>query len=160
MAALEGWPVVAEVRHTSWAADEAADWFTRHGVGWCAVDQPRVGPATLDLLPRVTSGVAYVRLHGRNVADWFRPDAGRDARYDYLYEAGQLRELSDHARGMAESASSLVVVQNNHFRGKAVANALQMKSLLQGVRPLAPAGLVAAYPELAPTVRVDEARLF
>jgi uncharacterized protein YecE (DUF72 family) len=157
---LAGWPAVVEVRHASWAADAAADWFVRHGLGWCAVDQPRAGSAVLALLPRVTGPVGYLRLHGRNAADWFRADAGRDARYDYLYDARQLREIAERARAMAAQAAELVVVQNNHFRGQALVNALQMKALLQGVRPAAPARLVAAYPALAPIVQLEDARLF
>jgi len=158
--AFEGWPLVVEVRHISWESETAGDWFASKAVGWCAVDQPQVGRSTARVLPRVTSALAYLRLHGRNTADWFRPDAGRDARYDYRYDAGQLQELASTARDMARTANSLVVVQNNHFRGKAVANALQMKSLLGGGRPLAPEGLLAVYPDLEPVVRVERTRLF
>jgi uncharacterized protein YecE (DUF72 family) len=160
LSALEGWPVVVEVRHVSWSSAEAEAWFGDRAVGWCAVDQPQVGRSTAGVLPRVTGPVAYLRLHGRNAADWFRADAGRDARYDYLYTAGQLQDLAAAARGMAAAAESLIVVQNNHFRGKALANALQMKALLQGGRPLAPAGLVTAYPHLAREVRAERTRLF
>jgi hypothetical protein len=32
-----------------------------------------------------------MRVHGRNYSDWFRKDAGRDARNDYLYEPAELR---------------------------------------------------------------------
>ena len=46
---------------------------------------------------RVTSPVAYLRLHGRNAADWFREGAGRDARYDYLYSHEELGGLSSSA---------------------------------------------------------------
>jgi len=157
---FEGWPLVVEVRHVSWESETAGDWFAQKAVGWCAVDQPQVGRSTARVLPRVTSKVAYLRLHGRNTADWFRPDAGRDARYDYRYDASQLQELADFARVMAGTAESLVVVQNNHFRGKALADALRMKSLLCGGRPLAPEGLLAAYPDLEPLVRVERTRLF
>jgi uncharacterized protein YecE (DUF72 family) len=157
---LEGWPVVVEVRHRSWAADEVADWFSRRSVGWCLVDQPRAGSSSLGPLTRVTGPVAYLRLHGRNVADWFRPDAGRDARYDYLYSVAELEQLLPAARAMATAAQSLYVVQNNHFRGKALANALQMKHLLQGKPPRAPASLVAAYPELESQVVAEGRGLF
>jgi uncharacterized protein YecE (DUF72 family) len=158
--AFEGWPLAVEVRHASWESEPAAEWFERHGVGWCAVDQPRVGRSTAGLLARVTSPLAYMRLHGRNAADWFRPDAGRDARYDYLYDAAALEGLATAARAMAEAAENLVVVQNNHFRGQALVNALQMKSLLVGGRPEAPEELLALYPQLAPQVRVERTRLF
>jgi uncharacterized protein YecE (DUF72 family) len=157
---LADWPAVVEVRHASWDSDAAADWFRRHGVGWCAVDQPRVGGSTLPVLPRVTARLAYLRLHGRNAADWFRADAGRDQRYDYLYGARQLERLAGAAREMAGAAEELFVIQNNHFRGQALVNALQMKHLLQGGRPAAPETLVAAYPELASVVKSDTTRLF
>jgi uncharacterized protein YecE (DUF72 family) len=142
-----GWPWVVEVRHASWAGDEAAAWFETRGLAWCLVDQPLVGPASLGPLPRVTAPLAYARLHGRNTRDWFRPDAGRDARYDYRYK-------------MAEGARDLFVIQNNHFRGQALANALQLRHLLEQRRPDAPAELVAAYPDLEPDVQLDQGRLF
>jgi uncharacterized protein YecE (DUF72 family) len=157
---LEGWPLVAEVRHVGWGSDEARRWFETRAVGWCLVDQPRVGRSSLAPLPRVTGGPGYARLHGRNAANWFRPDAGRDARYDYLYSADELASLARSIERMAGHAEEVFVVQNNHFRGQALANALQMKHLLQGVAPEAPEELVAVYPQLASTVAVKRRRLF
>lgn len=156
---LEGWPVVVEFRHASWDNDQAAAWMRERGVGWCVVDQPRLG-GTAPARPRVTSSVAYLRLHGRNAEQWFREDAGRDARYDYLYSPAELASLAEVARGMSRQADELFVVQNNHFRGQALVNALQMKHLLQKVRPPAPATLVEAYPALAAEVESRPARLF
>lgn len=157
---LEGWPLSIEVRHSSWASELAEDWFRDRSVGWCAVDQPRIGESTLDVLPRVTSSLGYLRLHGRNTADWFRADAGRDARYDYLYSTEQLRELAAPLKTMASVAENIFVVQNNHFRGKALANALQMKGMLGEAKPPAPESLVVAYPELEAQVSVERSRLF
>ncbi len=157
---VAGWPVVVEVRHVSWDADAAADWLERRGAGWCVVDQPDVGGSTAPPRPRVTSRVGYLRLHGRNRWDWFRPGAGRDARYDYLYDNEELRPLATAVREMAGSAEELVVVQNNHFRGKALVNALQMKHLIEGVRPLAPPDLARSYPEIGAVARVERDRLF
>ena len=155
-----GWPAVAEVRHRSWESEAAGDWFRRHALGWCLVDQPRVGTSTARPLPRVTSPVGYARLHGRNAADWFRPDAGRDARYDYRYSLPELAELSGQVRQMAETAAEMFVIQNNHFRGQALAAALQMKHLVDGTRPAAPAELVAAYPDLQDQVIPERRGLF
>jgi uncharacterized protein YecE (DUF72 family) len=157
---FDGWNPVAEVRHASWQSDEARSWFAGTGLGWCAVDQPRVGRATAGVVTRVTGPVAYLRLHGRNAANWFREGAGRDARYDYLYARTELERLASSALEMAEQAENLVVVQNNHFRGQALANALQMKHLVEGKRPLAPGTLVAAYPELEDDTRVEDRGLF
>ena len=158
-----GWPVVVELRHVSWDDDDAALWCRERGLGWCVVDQPRMGGSTVPARARVTSPVGYVRLHGRNWSDWFRADAGRDARYDYLYEPQELAPLVEAARGMARQAEDLYVIQNNHFRGKALVNALHVKHLLDGERPPAPEPLVRAYPQIEPFVTVTgagQARLF
>jgi uncharacterized protein YecE (DUF72 family) len=159
-ARLAGWPVVIEVRHAGWQRPEAARWFAGIPLGWCVVDQPLVGRSSALPVPRVTRDPAYLRLHGRNRDAWFREDAGRDARYDYLYSTGEVRELASTARAMAEQAAELVVVQNNHFRGQALVNALELKHLLQGERPPAPEILVRTYPSLADSVRVERSRLF
>ena len=52
------------------------------------------------------------------------------------------------------------MIQNNHFRGQAVANALQMKRLLQETKPAAPEDLVLRYPHLLSDVTVVRERLF
>ena len=145
---LSDWPIVVETRHVSWDDDRAAAFVHERGAGWCVVDQPRVGRSTAPPRPRVTSPVAYLRLHGRNADAWFAEDAGRDRRYDYLYTASELEPLADAARGMAARAQAVYAVANNHFRGQAVVAALQLKHLIQGVEPEAPAELAAAYPGL------------
>jgi uncharacterized protein YecE (DUF72 family) len=161
---LHGWPVVIELRDVSWDDDEAAAWCRERGFGWCVVDQPGMRKdgrrATAPPRPRVTSRVAYVRLHGRNARDWFRKGAGRDARYDYLYRVDQLARMVDDIRAMEAEAEELFVVQNNHFRGKALANALMLRHLLGEERPPAPEALVRAYPDLEGLVSVDQPGLF
>jgi uncharacterized protein YecE (DUF72 family) len=154
-----GWPVVVEVRHASWDADDAEGLLRDRGVGWCVVDQPAIR-GTAPARPRVTAPIAYLRLHGRNAADWFRESAGRDARYDYLYSPAELQGVADTARKLASRAAELFVVQNNHFRGQAVVNTLQLKNMIDGARPTAPADLVRAYPQLEEAVTEDQSRLF
>jgi uncharacterized protein YecE (DUF72 family) len=156
---LDGWPTVVEVRHRSWEEHAADAWFRDRSLGWCAVDQPHVG-ATARVLPRVSSDVGYLRLHGRNAANWFRPDAGRDARYDYLYSDAELRDLAATVESMASTTREMFVIQNNHFRGQALVNALQMKHLLEEVPPLAPEDLVIHYPQLERHVSVRREKLF
>lgn len=154
-----GWPLVVEVRHDSWTEADVDSWFRERHLGWCVVDQPKVGRAAA-ARPRVTSPVSYLRLHGRNVADWFRDGAGRDARYDYLYSLDEVRDLADLAGNLAREAEEIFVVQNNHFRGQALVNALQMKYRIAKAKPTAPAELVRSYPALAESVVEDQSRLF
>jgi len=74
--------------------------------------------------------VGYVRLHGRNYRDWFREDAGRDERYDYLYSDEELREWAERIRALAGHVRSVYVIANNHYKGQAACNAIELKSLL------------------------------
>ena len=43
------------------------------------------------------------------------------------------------------STREVYVITNNHYKGKAVANALMMKSMLSGERVPAPSGVFEAY---------------
>jgi uncharacterized protein YecE (DUF72 family) len=157
---LVGWPVVVEVRHRDWGGGEIPSFFRRRNLGWCVVDQPRVGGSTIAATERVTSEVAYVRLHGRNASDWFRPDAGRDARYDYRYRDRELEPIAAMVSRMADAAEKVIVIQNNHRRGQALANGLQMARILGREEITAPEALVDTYPDLGRFCRVRRERLF
>jgi uncharacterized protein YecE (DUF72 family) len=149
---LAGLPLVLEVRHASFEAADFLEELADASVGIVNVDQPMF-PRSMGPSARVTSPTAYVRVHGRNFRDWFREGAGRDARYDYLYRADELRpwaariQALDRGRGHPE----VYVVTNNHFEGKAVANAKMLESMVTGRRAAAPPLLLDRYgSELAP----------
>jgi len=144
---FEGYPLVLEVRHASWNARELYDYLQRHAVGFCNVDQPVIG-RSLGPSEKATGPIGYVRLHGRNYRDWFRDDAGRDARYDYLYTEEELDPWMEKISEVSENASETYVITNNHFRGQAVVNALQIRSRLEERPVKAPAPLVEHYPVL------------
>jgi uncharacterized protein YecE (DUF72 family) len=154
---LPGLPLVAEFRHRSWDNERAVDFLRELRVGFCNIDQPALG-STLPPTEHVTSSVGYVRLHGRNAGHWFARQAARagisggsgggSARYDYLYSLEELRPWVDRIGRIAARAEETVVIANNHYRGKAPANALMLKGALTGRRAQAPAPLIAAYPEL------------
>ena len=99
--------------------------------------------------------IGYLRLHGRNARTWFAKGAGRDQRYDYLYDKGEVAELVQRARRLASGTDETFVITNNHFSGKAVANALEIMAGVNGSPPLAPTQLIAAFPRLAESVRPD-----
>jgi uncharacterized protein YecE (DUF72 family) len=150
--AFEGLPLVLEVRHDSWDAEDVRAELSERNVGIVNVDQPLFRRS---IRPRaqVTATVAYVRVHGRNWKDWFRKGAGRDARYDYLYTADELEPWADRIRDLqgAPAEPDVYVVTNNHFEGKAAANAKMLESMVTGRRVEAPPPLVERYPDaLAP----------
>jgi uncharacterized protein YecE (DUF72 family) len=91
-------------------------------------------------------------MHGRNVGDWFREDAGRDARYNYLYSREEIEPWLSAIRRIAGGAPETYVILNNHFRGQALVNAIQIRRLLTGAPGKAPPDLLRHYPELEETL--------
>jgi uncharacterized protein YecE (DUF72 family) len=141
------YPLVLEVRHGSWDRGPAYQFLRDTGMGFCNIDQPQVS-YSIGPTRKVTGKVGYLRLHGRNVKEWFREGAGRDARYDYLYNEFELFELAERIRQISREAEEVYVITNNHYHGKAVCNALELKAKL-GEKPLKiPEVLLQHYPQL------------
>ncbi|PYO78071.1 MAG: DUF72 domain-containing protein [Gemmatimonadetes bacterium] len=157
---FRAYPLVVEVRHTSWLTPEFLRALVEEGVGFVNIDQPlyrnSIGPST-----HVTSQVGYVRVHGRNYKDWFRDKAGVEQRYNYLYKPDELEPWVERAKEIGSDAGTreVYVITNNHYKGKAVANALMMKSMLTGERVPAPTGVFEAYGQVVEdyTIPVEEA---
>ncbi|HSE49512.1 MAG TPA: DUF72 domain-containing protein [Terriglobales bacterium] len=139
------YPLVIEVRHSSWNNEGILRYFAEKGVAFCNIDQPKLG---LSLRPteHVTAPVGYVRLHGRNYREWFE-SGNRDDRYNYLYTRDELEGWKERITRIAEKAEKTYAVTNNHFRGQAAVNAIQLKRML-GQPARAPETLVQEYPEL------------
>ncbi len=165
--AFAEFPLVAEMRHSSWMAEEAVGTFLDYSVGFCNIDQPeymRAMPPTAFL----TSGVGYVRLHGRNPrnslggyerlgADSLASRDSRDSgdvrmrQHDYLYSEAELEEWAKRIEHVGRHAESMFVILNNDAAGKSVVNALQLQAMISGVRGPAPQELRRRYPvELEP----------
>jgi uncharacterized protein YecE (DUF72 family) len=151
-------PLAAEFRHATWNASEAQELLAGRAAAFVNIDQP-----VLDLnLPQtdyVTAPLAYFRFHGRNAPKWFGPDTSNEQRYNYLYSEDELAPWVERIRdaGLRAAAlaagtgtkGSLYAILNNHFRGQAVANAIELNAILTGAKPEIPAALAAAYPRLA-----------
>jgi len=144
---FQDYPLVLEVRHASWNTPAIYEELEEKGVGICNIDQPifakSIKPAAL-----TTSGIGYVRLHGRNYGNWFREQAPRDDRYNYLYSLDELDPWVTRIREVAKQTKESYVITNNHFLGKAVVNALEIKSILDGNKVAAPLPLFEKYPQL------------
>lgn len=151
---FKDYPLVLEVRHSSWNKPQIYEWLEEMGVGICNIDQPlfskSIKPGGL-----ATSQVGYVRLHGRNYQDWFREKAPRDDRYNYLYSLDELEPWITRIKEIAAKTKESYVITNNHFRGQAVVNALEIKSTLKERRVVAPAPLFEKYPALIESATPD-----
>jgi uncharacterized protein YecE (DUF72 family) len=139
---------VLELRHISWQKPEALEFLASLDVTVANLDYPLAGNS-FNLQECRVGRNGYLRLHGRNAAAWFSKDAGRDQVYNYYYSRKELEQVRDRAVSLARSFRELTIVANNHYEGKEVANALQLKSLVRGKKVGVPPGLLARYPELA-----------
>ena len=139
-------PRAVEVRHSTWNNPETIAYFAERNVSFVNIDQPLMG-RSLEPTTHVTSGIGYVRLHGRNYDQWFEAEKCAD-RYNYLYKASELVGWKDRIEEIAEKAKVTFVVTNNHFEAKAGVNALQLKHMLTNRRVLAPESLIQHYPDL------------
>ena len=122
-------PLVLEFRNGGWQNNGVYEEMRGRNLGFAVADYP-----DLRNLPKgepiVTSDIGYIRFHGRNAENWW---SGNNAsRYDYLYEGSELDEWIDRIASMSQSSKVLVIVFNNHWRGKAVQNAEELKGKLDG----------------------------
>jgi uncharacterized protein YecE (DUF72 family) len=147
------YPIVVEVRHLSWNDAAVLAAFAEKEVAFCNIDQPVLGRA-IRPSQHVTAPMAYVRMHGRNYKEWFEAD-NRNDRYNYLYTEKEVAEWSERIRDMSKRAEKTFVITNNHYKGQAAANALEIKQLLSGEPVDAPSQLVETYPVLAKYVKPE-----
>jgi len=141
--AFDGYPMALEVRHGSFQNEEFVRFLEDHNVAWVNVDQPlfheSVKPAEI-----TTGPLAYVRLHGRNYEKWFAHNETWE-RYNYLYSPEELAPWVERIRGMARGKEAYVIT-NNHFRGQAIVNAMDLQIAL-GQSTKVPPQLREAYGE-------------
>ena len=95
----------------------------------------------------------YMRLHGRNAAQWWTHGATED-RYNYLYSEEELQPIAETATAARAIVKKAYLYMNNHFAAKSVANAVAVKHLtgdrIDGDYPQV---MVERYDFLAPLVK-------
>jgi len=160
LTALAGYQVAVELRHRSWSdrVGETLELLNHFQAAWVQIDEPKFKfSIRQNYLPNV-EGFYYMRLHGRNVAQWWRHDKSED-RYDYLYSADELREFSDTAGAARRLVKKLYLYTNNHFSAKSVANAAMIKQQLgEPLEGEYPPEFLERYPELVGAVNLTRAR--
>lgn len=147
-------PLSIEFRDSSWDDPWVLKELQERNVAFCNVDQPRLGNS-LDGTAYVTAPFAYIRLHGRNYDKWFSAK-NRDERYDFLYEGERLERVKRRIEEMSKKAGKTFVLANNHPKGKAAANALELKSMLNRTKVKVPESLVEHYPEHLREIALNE----
>ncbi len=147
--------VALELRHSSWS-DQPADTLRlldAFGAAWTQIDEPKFRSSIRQtLLPNVRT-FYYLRLHGRNAAQWWSHEKSED-RYNYLYSPDELRPFAEAAKEASREVKKAYLYANNHFSAKSVANAAILKHTLG--QPLSgeyPPEFVERYPDLKGLVK-------
>jgi uncharacterized protein YecE (DUF72 family) len=153
-AVLGAVPLVLEVRHASWFTPQALSSVRGLGYSLAYIDLPPAWDHPPERFDPV-GPLGYLRLHGRNRANWFDPKSSRDQRYDYLYTPAEIEEVVARAQRIEGEHDETTVITNNHFTGKAVVNALELIARIRARKTPVPAELVHAYPRLRPITRAE-----
>jgi uncharacterized protein YecE (DUF72 family) len=126
-----GVPLAVELRHRSWsdAGDAVRTLLAAHDAAWVQIDEPKFEFSIRQDLRPNTSAFFYLRLHGRNAAQWWDHHEAED-RYNYLYSADELEPFAEAAEVARRLVRKLYLFMNNHFEAKSVANAAMLRHRL------------------------------
>lgn len=151
--------VAVELRHRSWsdAFGDTLALLNGFNAAWAQIDEPKFQfSIRQNYLPNI-KGFYYIRLHGRNVAQWWHHDKSED-RYNYLYSGKELEEFAETAGAARELVKKTYLYTNNHFSAKSVVNAVMLKAQLgEPIEGEYPPQLVDRYPEIRDLVTTSPA---
>jgi uncharacterized protein YecE (DUF72 family) len=156
LTAFKEYPVAVELRHRSWSDDakSTAGLLSGFNAALAQIDEPKFKSSIRQtLLPNVRT-FYYLRLHGRNAAQWWKHEKSED-RYNYLYSPEELKPFSDAAKAAAREVKKAYLYANNQFSAKSVANAAILKAQLgQDLDGEYPGEFVERFPDLEGMVKL------
>ena len=129
--AFHGYPLAVELRHPQLERrhGDTLSLLNAFGAAFVQIDEPKFRFSIRQNYPAERHSFYYMRLHGRNAAEWWRHEKSED-RYNYLYSADELQEFSDIAGAANELVKKSYLYTNNHFAAKSVINAVMLKAQL------------------------------
>lgn len=147
-----------EVRHKSWFVERFYNFVQANRSTVCTIDQPVLGEA-IEFEPIAVGDILYIRFHGRNEKAWkasignFGKEqtyAQQNERYDYLYSPGELVEIEQKIKDVFDTVKKIFVIMNNHPKGSAIVNALEMLHLLnERIKINVPETTLKTFPRLS-----------
>ena len=150
------YPVAVELRHRSWSdeRDEILSLLKHFGAAWAQIDEPKFKGSIRQSRSGDPGAFYYLRLHGRNAAQWWKHDKSED-RYNYLYSAEELAPFAEATREVSRKVKKAYLYANNHFSAKSVANAAILQYQLgQEVAGEYPERFVEHFPDLKGIVKL------
>ena len=120
---------VIEFRNIHWLKDEILSLLKENDIAFCCVDQPELKGLLPSKIFITSEKLGYLRFHGRNKEKWWEYKESWE-RYDYLYNEEELKEWIGKIKELESQTDETFVFFNNHYQGKAVKNAKQLKMML------------------------------
>ena len=154
--AFKEYEVAVELRHRSFSDNpvETMNLLAEHGAALVQIDEPKFKTSIRQDRRANVKTFYYLRLHGRNAAQWWTHDKSED-RYNYLYSASELEPFVEAAEDAAGTVKKAYLYANNHFSAKSVANAATIKAKLgQKLDGEYPETFVQRYPDLQGLVKI------
>jgi uncharacterized protein YecE (DUF72 family) len=149
--------VAVELRHKTWSDNRAdvVELLREFGAAWTQIDEPKFRLSIRQDLRPNAKDFYYMRLHGRNAAQWWKHDKSED-RYNYLYSEAELKPIAEAVSKARALVKKQYVYLNNHFAAQAVADAAVLRHMLdEPVTAPMPAELVTRYPMLKDKVTIS-----
>jgi uncharacterized protein YecE (DUF72 family) len=147
--------IAVELRHRTWSdnPEQTLELLGSSNAAWTQIDEPKFRFSIRQTLKPNVRSFYYLRLHGRNAAQWWRHEKSED-RYNYLYSADELKPFASAAEAAARQVKKAYLYANNHFSAKSVANAAILKQQLgQPLPGEYPEEFIERYPDLKGIVK-------
>ena len=130
-------PVALEFRNQSWFSNpyraNTLSFMKQEGWIHSIADEPQAGTGSIPIVLEATdSNITLVRMHGRNVHGWNKPnDANwREVRYLYKYNKEELLEWKQRAEKLSQDTKDMIILFNNNSGGDAAGNAKEFQEML------------------------------
>ncbi|HEY2600553.1 MAG TPA: DUF72 domain-containing protein [Thermoleophilaceae bacterium] len=128
-------PVAVEFRHRGWVRDKRVEqtlsYLSERRAAFVCVDAPPSDE--IPIMPPIDAvtndGLAYMRLHGRNVEGYLKGKSVAE-RFAWRYSDEELEEVGERVRGLAEQAAEVHTLFNNNRGDDAPTAAQRFMSLL------------------------------
>ena len=154
--AFKDYALAVELRHRSFSENpvEAMQLLAEYGAALVQIDEPKFRDSIRQNRRPNVKTIYYMRLHGRNAAEWWKHEKSED-RYNYLYSSAELDPIVEDVEEASREVKKTYVYANNHFSAKSVANAATIRNKLG--QPLPgdyPDAFAERYPDLKGMVKV------
>jgi uncharacterized protein YecE (DUF72 family) len=129
---MPGATIAVEFRHPSWLAEGSAraqtlKFLRDHNFTLVCIDAPP--EVALPPILETTSGLAYIRFHGRNRENWYKRQGSAAVRFKYLYAERELQEWAGRLKQL-EGVQRAFAIFNNCYSNFGIMNATTMQQML------------------------------